>query len=88
MRFHGARIVQAYALFQFGSAQQPIRFRDGPFAMDPLRLNRIQPGAFHRQTAGDNPYASLARFYPLIVGVDPRADRLAGVPRGVIPEEQ
>jgi hypothetical protein len=88
MRFSGTFIVPTHTRFQLGSAQQAIRFRDCSFAMDPLRLNRVQPGTFHRQPAGDNPHASLAHFHPLIVGADPRADGLARVPRGVIPDEQ
>ena len=56
--------------------------------MHPLRLNRVQPGAFHRQPAGNKPHASPVGFHTLIVGADPRADGLARVPRGVIPDEQ
>jgi hypothetical protein len=74
--------------FQFSGTQQAVRFRDGPFAMDPLRLNGVQPWAFHRQPVGDNPHAALTCFDLLIVEADPRADRLTCVPRGVIPDEK
>ena len=88
MRFSGTGIVCTDTRFQFCRTQEAIGFRDGPFAMDLLRLNRVQPRAFHRQSADGNVHASLARFHLLIVGADPRVDGLAGVPRGVIPDEQ
>jgi len=88
MRFSGTGIVRTDTRFQFCCAQEAIGFRDGSFAMDPLRLDRVQPWAFHRQPGGDNPHAALTRFHLLVVEADPRADSLTGMPRGVIPDEQ
>ena len=43
--------------FEFGSAQQSIRFRHGPLAMDPFRFNRVEPRTFARQRADDDAHA-------------------------------
>jgi hypothetical protein len=88
MRFSGTCIVRTDTRFQFCRAQEAIGFRDGSFAMAPLRLNRVQPWAFHRQPVDDNPHAALTRFHLLMVEADPRADSLTCRPRGVIPDEQ
>src|SRR6266850_1268906 len=56
--------------------------------MDPRRLKRVQPWAFHRQPGDDHPHAALTRVHLLIVEADPRADRLTCMPRGVIPDAQ
>jgi hypothetical protein len=74
--------------FQLGWAQGVVGLRDRAFAMHPLGLNRVEPGAFHGQRAGDNPHASSVRFDMPIVGAHPRTDGLALVPRGVIPDKQ
>jgi archease protein family (MTH1598/TM1083) len=76
MRFSGARIVQTHTRLQFGRARQPIRFRDRPFAMDSLGLDRVQPEAFYRQSTGNTPHALLVCFHPLMVGANPRVNRL------------
>jgi hypothetical protein len=88
MRFNATGIVCTDTHFQFCRAQEAIGFRDGPFAMDPLRLNRIQPWAFHRHPVGDKTHAALTCFHLLMVETDPRADRLTCLPRGVIPDAQ
>jgi hypothetical protein len=74
--------------FQFCRAQKAIGDQIGSFAMDPLRLHRVQSWAFHREPVGNNPHAVVTRFHPLIVEANPRADRLTCMPRGVIPDEQ
>jgi hypothetical protein len=88
MRVNGTGIGCTDTRCQFCRAQEAIGFRDGPFAMDPLGLNRVQPWAVYRQPVGDNPHAALPCFHLLIVEAEPRADSLTCGPRGVIPDEQ
>lgn len=74
--------------FEFSGTQQAVWFRDGPFPMDPFRLNRVEPRAFARQWADDDAHALGPLLDLLIVLADPVPHRMAAVPRGVIPAQQ
>src|SRR5262245_45531126 len=62
MLFTRTFIVGIDPCFQFGGTQQPVRFRDGPLAMNPFRFNRVKPRTFARQVADDD---APARGTPL-----------------------
>jgi hypothetical protein len=46
--------------------EQGVGFNDGSFPMDPLWLNRIEPGTFGGQEEGQNAHA-FARLLDLLV---------------------
>ena len=88
MWFMSTAIIGADTVGQLVSRQQSLRLDYGPFAMHPLRLNRVQPGTLRGQQAQHNPHASLALFDLAIVGAYPAAHRLADVPRSIVPNQQ
>src|SRR5947208_4271498 len=49
MRFRRNPIIGTHASLQFVSAQEPISLRNVALAMNPLWLNRIEPGTFGGQ---------------------------------------
>lgn len=55
--------------------------------MDPLGLNRIEPGAFAGQTTDNQPTATLF-FNPAVIGFNPVSNFVADVPGGVIPNQK
>ena len=55
--------------------------------MNPLGLNRVQPGAFRGQQARQYAHALAGLLDRLIVATHPGANRLTLVPRGVIPDQ-
>jgi hypothetical protein len=62
--------------------------RDGAaLAVDPLGLDRVEPGSLNRQAAGDDADAPTDPFDAPVVGAQPRAYRAADMPRGVAPHE-
>src|SRR5437879_5390493 len=60
-------------------AQQPLRFHDGPLAMHPARLDRVEPRALARQPAHHDPHAPVL-LGPSVVCLDPAAHQPANVP--------
>jgi hypothetical protein len=68
-------------------SQFPLRLHDGSLAMDPTRLNGIEPGALDREQAGQNAYPTLALGRGVMF-FDPGLDPLTLVPGGVIPHQQ
>jgi len=83
--------VVADPLSEFLSGQKPSRFDDRSFAMDPFRLDPVEPGALGGQKASDNAHACFASagFLPhrLIVRSQPGSDLLTHVPGSVIPNQ-
>jgi hypothetical protein len=55
--------------------------------MGPLRLDRVEPRALHRQPAGHDPHTPLAPGQA-VVGPNPGPHPLADVPGGVVPDQQ
>jgi hypothetical protein len=88
MHFTLTAIVGIDPRFKFGSAQQPIRFRHGPLAMDPCRFNGVEPRTFARQRAHDKAHACSTPLDLLMVVPYPVPHRLAAVPRGIVPDQQ
>src|SRR6516164_9162923 len=76
------------ARFQLGSGEQARWLDDGPFAMDPLRFNRVEPGGLDRQLAGEDADAASLLLDLVVVRPDPALDRPADVPGGVVPDEK
>ena len=52
--------VVTNATFHFQSAEQTSRFDNGPFAMDPMRLNPVEPGTLDRQPTRNDAHSLLA----------------------------
>src|SRR4030095_577004 len=88
MRLSLTTIVGINTCFEFVRAQQPIRFRHGPLAMDPFRLNGVEPRTFAGQVAAHETHPDCAALDPLIMLAYPVPHGLATVPRGVIPDQQ
>ena len=75
------------ALFQLVRRQSPVRLDDAPFAMHPLGLNWIEPGALGRQGTNKDACA-FPRFQTgPVVRSDPLLYHLADVPTGVVPHQ-
>ena len=74
-------VVLMDSLFDLFGAQLPIRLDDRPLAVQPLGLDRVQPGRLDRQGADPNLAAALALHLP-VVRPDPAPDPLADVPQG------
>ena len=72
---------------QLWCRQQPLRLNYCPLAVNPLGLDRVEPGTFDGQFAGHNPYPACSFGLPM-VSVDPRPHLVRTVPRGVIPDQQ
>src|SRR5438067_11882921 len=53
-------------------AEQPLGLHDGPLAMHPARLDRVEPRALARQLAHHDAHPALL-FGPAVVNLDPRA---------------
>src|SRR4030067_1871032 len=75
------------AVSQLLDRQGAIRFSNPAFAMHPLRLNRVEPGAFDRQGADQNAAALPAAFSLAVMLADPGPDGLADVPGSVVPNQ-
>jgi hypothetical protein len=68
--------------------QKACGFHDRAFAMGPLGLAGVQPRAFTGQPAGENADATPQPFDLTVMGAEPGADHLAGMPRSIVPHEQ
>ena len=68
--------------------QLPVRFSNGPFAMDPLGLEAMQAGtlAWRRKRAHDEATAAVP-LDATIVGLEPCTHGLTDVPRGLVPHQ-
>lgn len=73
---------------QLFGRKQAVRFNHGSFAMYPLRLNGIEPGALCRQAEGQDAHAFARLLDLLVVLSDPGAHDFADMPGCVIPDQQ
>src|SRR5215210_265954 len=80
-------IVAADPLDDLVPAQLPVGLHDRALAVDPLRLDGVEPRRLHRQEARDDPHAPLG-LGPAVVRLDPAPDALADVPAGVVPDQE
>src|SRR5215212_4625346 len=88
MGFVRAPVGVADAVGEFVCGEQGVGFDDPPLAVDPGRLDGVEPGALTRQVAGDEADALPALLDVAVVVADPVADLLADVPGGVVPDHQ
>lgn len=76
---------------EFLSSQEPSRFDNGAFPMDPLRLNAVEPRTLDRQPAWNDAHAMFAGAsflqHGLIMLMEPRFDVFAHMPGSVIPNQ-
>src|SRR5436305_6031084 len=88
MCFIGTSKMGTHALSQKLRRKQPVGFNYGSLAMDPLRLNGIEPGTFGRQKAGQDADTLALSFHLGIVLAYPSAHQLAHMPGSIVPNEQ
>jgi hypothetical protein len=72
------------------STEQPLGLCDLAFAMNPLRLDCIEPRALGRQKARHYPHPGFATtvFDLAVVGDDPASHFMAAVPGGIVPDQK
>src|SRR3954470_20434823 len=68
------------------SRQGPIRLDDRPLAVQPARLDRVAPGAFHRQPTHQDPDPAGA-LHRVVMRPDPRLHRSADMPGSIVPHQ-
>src|SRR2546423_15251898 len=73
---------------EFGGREQAVGFHDLALAVEPLGLDRVEPGALDRQVAHDQADAFARELYLPVGRADPGADDLAVVPARGIPDQQ
>src|ERR671931_1623639 len=88
MRFLSISIIGTDTIHDLLRTEQPVRFDDRPFPMDPFGLNGIQPGAFTWQPAGQDADPAPGLFDMVIMLPQPGTYLVADVPRGVVPDQQ
>src|SRR5256884_8476711 len=88
MRFIRASKMGTNALSQLLSGKQPVGFNHGALAMDPLGLNRVEPGTSGGQKTRQDADALALSFHLGVVFTYPTADEFAHMPGGIVPNEQ
>src|SRR3712207_240789 len=78
----------ANSVVKLVSTEQPLRLNYLPLAMDPLRLDRIEPRALGGQQTPHYPDPTAAGFDLAVVGDDPLSHLMAFVPACVVPDEK
>src|ERR1700752_4492701 len=71
---------------EVGNAQQPIRVRHGPLALDPCRFNGVAPWTWARQWADATAHACGTPLDLLMMWADPGPHRRAAGLRGLVPD--
>src|SRR4051794_14078979 len=66
--------------------QRPLWLNDRPLAVQPAWLDRVEPRAFHRQPAHQDPDPAGA-LHRAVMRPNPRPHRSADVPGGVVPHQ-
>ena len=79
-------IIVTDALGEFPGGEFARRLNNRSFAVQPAGLNGIEPGALGGQAADEKPEAPRA-FRVAIVLSNPSPDGGAGMPRGIIPDQ-
>ncbi len=79
--------IFAYSFDQFFRRQFSFRLYNGSLAVYPMRLNRIEPRAFYRQSQDEYSYSTFSLYF-LIVLLDPTPHRLALVPGRIVPDQR
>jgi hypothetical protein len=87
MRLLRTAIIGTDPSFQLLSTQNTVSFRNIAFAMNPLRLDWVEPRAFGGQEARENTHALPGLLDRSVMALEPGTNNLTFVPRGVIPDE-
>src|SRR4051794_25605716 len=88
MRLMGAAVGIGDALGELIDGEQAVGFEDAALAMDPGRLDGVEPRALDGQVAGDDADAVAAPLDLSVVVTDPGPDLLTDVPGGVVPDQE
>ena len=83
-RFIGAAKVSTNAFSQLLSREQSIGLYNSLLGMDPLRLDRVEPGTFSGQKEGQNAHAFALLLDLMIVLTNPASHHLARMKGGII----
>jgi hypothetical protein len=78
MRLMDTSKVGTDSVRHFLSREQACRFDDVALAVNPLRLNPIEPGTLAGQVEGDDAHAGVVLSDRTIVGSDPGAHLVEG----------
>src|SRR4029079_7293554 len=65
-----AREVLMDPVHELVSRQRPLRLNDRPLTVQPARLDRVEPGALHRQTKNQES-ESARSLSPVVIGCTP-----------------
>src|SRR5215217_6398087 len=88
MRLVGAAVGIADAVGERVGGEQAVGFNDPALAVGPGGLDGVEPGALARQVAGDDAHPTTELPDLSVMAAEPVADLVAGVPGGVIPDQQ
>src|SRR5258706_2235227 len=88
MGFRRATVGLAYPVLELVAGEQVVGFDDATFAVDPGRLDGVEPGALARQIAGDDPHTPALLLDQAVMRADLVADLVADVPGGIVPDQQ
>jgi hypothetical protein len=77
---------RADPICQLVGAQQTVRLYHPAFAVDPLGLYRVEPGALLGEQAGDDPHPLPALFNLPVMFAGPTPALPAYVPARVVPD--
>jgi len=80
-------VVVADTLFRFLDRELAVGLGNGALAMHPLGLNPIKPGTFTWQRTHQQP-TTACLLDPTVMALDPAAHFAAGMPRGIVPDDQ
>src|SRR5262249_8747753 len=80
--------VSIHTFHQFCCRQQTAGLDHGPFPMDPMCLQGVEPRTFDGQETRHNAQAVAVMFDPLVVLSEPVSHGTAAMPRGIIPYQQ
>jgi hypothetical protein len=78
--------ISTGALGDLAGREQAVKLDNVPLALDPMRLDGVEPGARDRQIADEDAHAVPGLLDLLVVGADPGTDRPADIPGGVVLE--
>src|SRR5260221_1628955 len=87
MGFAWASIIRTHTSFQFVGAQDAVSFGDVALAVNPPRLNRVQPGTFGGKETRQDAHAFPGLFDRLIMFAKPGVNGLTLVPGGIVPDQ-
>ena len=86
MRFMITAIICADTICEFLSREQTCRLNDVALAVNPVRLNSIEPGTLAGQVESDDTHSCALLFDCAIMAPDPSADLFAEMPGCVVPD--